>query len=47
LFLMIFSNQNFLFSIFVDFPRLILLCEFWKYKRMIKVLTSYAMTMIL
>jgi hypothetical protein len=47
LFLMILSNQNFLLFLFTDFPRLILLCSFWKYKRMIKILTSYAMTMIL
>jgi hypothetical protein len=47
LFLMILSNKNFLFSMFADFPRLILLCYFWKYKIMIKILTSYAMTMIL
>jgi hypothetical protein len=45
LFLMILSNPNFLLSMFADFPRLILLSYFWKYKRMIK--TSYAMTMIL
>jgi hypothetical protein len=32
---------------FADFPRLILLCLYWKYKRMIKILTSYGMTMIL
>jgi hypothetical protein len=47
LFLMVLSNQNFLLSMFADFPRLILLCYFRKYKRMIKILTSYAMTMIL
>jgi hypothetical protein len=47
LFLMILSNQNFLLTIFADFPRLILLCSFWKYKRMIKILTSYTMTMVL
>jgi hypothetical protein len=47
LFLMILSNQNFLLFLFTDFPRSILLCLFWKYKRMIKILTSYAMTMIL
>jgi hypothetical protein len=38
LFLMILSNQNFLLSVFANFPRLI---------PMIQILTSYAMTMIL
>jgi hypothetical protein len=47
LFLMILSNQNFLLSLFADFPILVLLCKFWKYKRMIKILTSYAITMLL
>jgi hypothetical protein len=42
LFLMILSNQNVLLSMFADFPRLILLCYFWKYKRMIKILISHA-----
>jgi hypothetical protein len=40
LFLMILSNPNFLLSMFADFPRLILFWYFWKYKRMIKILTD-------
>jgi hypothetical protein len=34
---MILSNMNFLLSMFAGLPRLILLFQFWKYKRMIKI----------